>query len=449
MKSSLFFLSLPALGLAFPQLMGANSKDDIVKMLEEKRLAEKAEKRQSSGLSGLVGTVGTVLNDAAGLTASLAASVNPDNLRPEPGYTFQAPGPNDSRGPCPGLNLLANYGYLPRDGYVTYAEVLEATARGFNMGADLATVLAVFAVLANGDIPTESFYLGSGPGSIGGLNRHSTVEADISPTREDYYNGCGDNHHLSSRIAKELVATAKSSAAKDFGLPTMAEHYATVSKFSQKYNPYIYYFPFPSIVSTGAFAFYPRFFSNGTYGDGGVANYESISSIVGFKYDEASGEYKYVPEQWPENWYRRSTEYGAVEVLEDILTYIIPANVVGEPIGQLGTTNVNLNTLLCDAVQGFNSITPLALAGDAAEVEDGISWALSKLTLLPALSGTTLGCPVGTLSPDETNFFSQYFDKTGSPLHEPPAEVRNAGNNTYNQIYFTEAPTSPQCAFNG
>ena len=29
---------------------------------------------------------------------------------------WQQPGPNDIRGPCPGLNALANHGFLPRDG---------------------------------------------------------------------------------------------------------------------------------------------------------------------------------------------------------------------------------------------------------------------------------------------------------------------------------------------
>ena len=28
-------------------------------------------------------------------------------------YAWQAPGPNDLRGPCPGLNALANHGYFP------------------------------------------------------------------------------------------------------------------------------------------------------------------------------------------------------------------------------------------------------------------------------------------------------------------------------------------------
>ena len=29
-------------------------------------------------------------------------------------HAWQAPGPNDLRGPCPGLNALANHGYFPR-----------------------------------------------------------------------------------------------------------------------------------------------------------------------------------------------------------------------------------------------------------------------------------------------------------------------------------------------
>lgn len=54
------------------------------------------------------------------------------------------------------------------------------------MGEDLSTVLIIFAVLADGNIQEESWYLGTDPNSgVGGLNRHSTVEADISPNRYD------------------------------------------------------------------------------------------------------------------------------------------------------------------------------------------------------------------------------------------------------------------------
>lgn len=51
---------------------------------------------------GLVGTeLSTLTGDIEGLLGSIAASVDPENLRPQAGYEFQAPGPNDSRGPCP------------------------------------------------------------------------------------------------------------------------------------------------------------------------------------------------------------------------------------------------------------------------------------------------------------------------------------------------------------
>ena len=72
--------------------------------------------------------------------------------------------------------------------------------------------------------------------------------------------------------------------------------YGANSRFSQQYNPYLYYFPFQSIVSVVAVNFYPEFFSNGTYGAGGVANYESISNIIGAELDRDTGNFKYVRE---------------------------------------------------------------------------------------------------------------------------------------------------------
>jgi hypothetical protein len=175
-------LALPALSLAYPGMMG--SRSDIESMLkahaEAKVQEREVEERQL--IPDLIGGLTSLVN---GLLGSVASAVNPSNKRPEPGFPFQAPGPGDSRGPCPGLNLLANHGYLPRNGYVNFGQVLEATSRGFNMGTDLAAVLTTFAVLTDGDITTQSFWLGTDPKTkTGGLNRHSTVEADISPNKE-------------------------------------------------------------------------------------------------------------------------------------------------------------------------------------------------------------------------------------------------------------------------
>ena len=124
MKTTFFLLGLPTLAFAFPGFLGVKSKDEILAQLRRHAEAESTaephpEKRQ---------LLSSLLNDVTGLLGSVASSISPDNYRPEPGYTFQAPGPNDSRGPCPGLNLLANYGYLPRNGYVNFGQVVDAAA---------------------------------------------------------------------------------------------------------------------------------------------------------------------------------------------------------------------------------------------------------------------------------------------------------------------------------
>ncbi|KAK5172259.1 uncharacterized protein LTR77_003897 [Saxophila tyrrhenica] len=443
MKTSFVLATAVGLASAFPGMAGINMKEEGMKMLKERHDAEQQEKRQLGDvLDGVGDLVGGLLDDVKGLLGSVASAVDPDNKRPEPGYEFQAPKKGDSRGPCPALNTLANHGYLPRDGYVSFDQILEATARGFNMGADLATVLGVFTTLTDANITEQSWYLGSSPEHLGGLNRHDTVEADISPNREDYYLGCGDNHHLSSRLFKQNVALAAQNPSKEFDFETMGNQFAMNADFSLKNNPFIYYFPFPSIVSVVAYNFYPQFFSNGTFGAGGVANYESISSILGAKLNKKTGEFQYVPERFPDNWYRRATPYGAVQALTEGFTGIYPYNPVPMPIPQIGTDNFSPQTLLCDIYNGINSITPLALGGALEQTGDTISWAVQKLIDV-GLDATTLGCPKNSISPN----FKLYPNKKqkGGPLRLPRSQYRWTGSNKYNRVYFTEAPTQPMC----
>jgi hypothetical protein len=44
------------------------------------------------------------------------------DVRPGTAHQFIAPGPNDKRGPCPGLNAAANHGFLPRSGVTTITQ---------------------------------------------------------------------------------------------------------------------------------------------------------------------------------------------------------------------------------------------------------------------------------------------------------------------------------------
>lgn len=43
---------------------------------------------------------------------------------------FVAPGSGDIRGPCPGLNALANHNYIPHNGVTTFAQAITATTQG-------------------------------------------------------------------------------------------------------------------------------------------------------------------------------------------------------------------------------------------------------------------------------------------------------------------------------
>ena len=44
------------------------------------------------------------------------------DVTPGSANEYQAPGPGDLRGPCPGLNAAANHGFLPRSGITTIGQ---------------------------------------------------------------------------------------------------------------------------------------------------------------------------------------------------------------------------------------------------------------------------------------------------------------------------------------
>lgn len=81
-------------------------------MLNQAEVEQRSEAPQGPEERSLATTVTNGVGIVAGALGSVASALDPNNKRPEPGYKFTPPGPNDSRGPCPGLNLLANYGYL-------------------------------------------------------------------------------------------------------------------------------------------------------------------------------------------------------------------------------------------------------------------------------------------------------------------------------------------------
>ncbi|KAJ7315254.1 hypothetical protein DFH08DRAFT_972270 [Mycena albidolilacea] len=83
----------------------------------------------------------------ASLLFFAAAAAHPNNAEPK-GHEWKAPGPGDVRGPCPGLNTLANHRYLPHNGkQFTVKTLLDAGVAGFNVDPVPIAVAAKFGIM--------------------------------------------------------------------------------------------------------------------------------------------------------------------------------------------------------------------------------------------------------------------------------------------------------------
>ncbi|KAJ3999222.1 Peroxidase, family 2-domain-containing protein [Lentinula boryana] len=111
-------------------------------------------------------------------------------------HQWQAPSPTDSRGPCPGLNTLANHGFLPRNGSnITIPVVLKAINDGFNFQPiNLLRIGAKLGLLTTD--AEDSFTLNN-------LALHGTLEHDASLSRNDY--ALGDNVHFNETVFTTLA----------------------------------------------------------------------------------------------------------------------------------------------------------------------------------------------------------------------------------------------------
>jgi len=111
------------------------------------------------------------------------------------GHDFLAAGPFDSRSPCPGLNALANHGFLPHDGKDLDYDMINQAAQdayGFEDGFYKTAVDMVFEFnISTTSQPSETFNLLD-------LARHDTIEADGSITRNDIY--FGDDVHFDATV---------------------------------------------------------------------------------------------------------------------------------------------------------------------------------------------------------------------------------------------------------
>jgi len=105
----------------------------------------------------------------------------------------------DTRGPCPGLNSLANQGYLPRDGKnISLPQVEAALMTGLHMSSTLASTLAhTLRPLCRAD----------GTFDLHDMRKHNVLEHDRSFTRFDFRQG--DNYTFQPAMFQALLDDAE------------------------------------------------------------------------------------------------------------------------------------------------------------------------------------------------------------------------------------------------
>ncbi|KAJ7840845.1 Cloroperoxidase [Mycena olivaceomarginata] len=119
-----------------------------------------------------------------------AVSVDTDDHR------WIAPGATDVRSPCPGLNTLANHGYLPRNGKdISIPMILDAAKEGFNFAPDTVLAAAKFGLLSSSTATTTL--------NLDALKLHGLIESDASISRGDF--ALGDNLHFNETIFSTLA----------------------------------------------------------------------------------------------------------------------------------------------------------------------------------------------------------------------------------------------------
>lgn len=162
-------------------------------------------------------------------------------------HAYTAPGPNDIRGPCPGLNAAANHNFLSHDGVVTFSELVDAQQNVYNVGYDLAVLLATLGVVADGDVVTGKLSIGCDAtsrtallpllGSQPGLNGHNKFEGDTSLTRNDYFLANGDNYSFNGTLFAAMKTVADRVSGGNFDRNTLAAYRSQRYDESVQQNP--------------------------------------------------------------------------------------------------------------------------------------------------------------------------------------------------------------------
>ncbi|KAF2088265.1 Cloroperoxidase [Saccharata proteae CBS 121410] len=263
----------------------------------------------------------------------------------------------DLRGPCPGLNAMANHGYVPRNGYGSVTDFVNGATAAYGMGADLAALLSVLGAVFSGDLTSWSI---GGPPSAGlgnvlgslplgllsapmGISfSHNKYEGDASPGRGDLYK-YGNDYKLQLENFKALYDLQEGAENPNYDLGVLINHHSNRFDNSIATNPYFFYGPFTGVgVSAAAHFFIYRMFGNkSAENPEGVLNKEVLKSFFGVTGDGDNLQVNPGTERIPENFYRRAVgdEYTIPFLGVDGVTELLQYPKFATVGGNTGTVN--------------------------------------------------------------------------------------------------------------
>ncbi|KAI0970363.1 hypothetical protein F4678DRAFT_480584 [Xylaria arbuscula] len=350
-------------------------------------------------------------------------------------HAFVPPGGSDQRGPCPGLNAMANHGYIPHNGVATIAEFISGTMKAFGMGADLATLLTIYGAIFDGDLTSYSIGgpapsllgLGSLLGEPQGLSgSHNKYEGDASPVHGDLYQYGNNLPQLSQFTALYELGQQNGDS---INLDVLTKYRSLRFNQSVAENPYFFYAPFSGIiVNTAAYTFIYRFMANkSAENPEGLLNGETLKSFYA-----VTGDYPHFTvtpghERFPDNWYKRNpVDYYTIPyVAEDGLAILLQYPQFLSVGGNTGTPNSFVGINPADLTNGvFNAVNLLQgnnafcfgtelilqMAPDLlSSLFSDITKALNTLTSAVDNATSGLGCPqLTTINKQLLNQFPGY-----------------------------------------
>lgn len=278
----------------------------------------------ADNLSELHATLVRLREEQAVLTRKRSSSPKPIDVSGD--HAFVPPTEGDQRGPCPGLNALANHNYVSHDGAISVAEQITAAAEVFSFGVDLATVLGLISVLFVGNpLSADPSYSIGGPtpkvenllDNLGGLlgtpegldHSHNIIESDASSTREDLYQ-TGDAWTLSmDRFAELYESIGGDALTRD----EAAAHAIRRFDHSVANNPYFWNGPVTNMLMRPVgYVLVNDILANHTDDNPDEATSKTVlRSFYGVDEDPVNGSLSYKPghERIPENWFPRREPY--------------------------------------------------------------------------------------------------------------------------------------------